>query len=232
MIKTIFFDADETLYPEKHLKVRAELETAEFIADHLKLPLNSVWDVFYKEKWDTLTSGDKTPYSNSRENWYKKTLASLNGHSLTSFELADYYWDIINKHIEPYYDVILALPKLAEKYDLYIVTDEYIEIIKRKIKSLGFEKYFKDVISGEHVNLQKPDKALFELALKTTQADIETTLMIGDYPAKDIKGAKGTGLKTALLKRGHYYKPILEEEIPDIYISNFINLERDIEELL
>ena len=231
MIETIFFDADDTLYPEKHLKIRAELETAELISKETGIDLRMVWEAFYGSKWEALKAVDNTPYINSRENWYKKTLKKLKITKLTSFELADYYWDVINKHIEPYYDVALALPKLAMKYDLYILTDEYIDIINRKLASMGFDKYFKDTISGEHVNVQKPNSELFKLALEKAEADVNTTLMIGDNPRKDIRGANALGMKTALLKRGHYYRPKLPAEKPDIFIENYIELEKQIQSL-
>jgi len=40
MIKTLFFDADETLYSKKHLKIRAELKTAEYIASEAVIDLS------------------------------------------------------------------------------------------------------------------------------------------------------------------------------------------------
>ncbi len=124
-----------------------------------------------------------------------------------------------------YEDFKLILPKLKTKYNLYVVTDELLEIQKEKLKILGVIDSFKNIISSTQVNLIKPNPEIFEYALKVTKSNREETIMIGDNPYRDIEGAKKAGLKTGWFKRGKYeYYQLEDKNIPDIVITNYIEL--------
>ena len=124
-----------------------------------------------------------------------------------------------------YEDFKLILPKLKTKYNLYVVTDELLEIQKEKLKILGVIDSFKNIISSTQVNLIKPNPEIFEYALKVTKSNREETIMIGDNPYRDIEGAKKAGLKTCWFKRGKYeYYQLEDKNIPDIVITNYIEL--------
>ena len=54
--------------------------------------------------------------------------------------------------------------------------------------------------------------------------------MIGDNPARDIKGGNSIGMNTVWLQRGkYYYYPQKEGEIPTVTIKNFTQLIQKIE---
>jgi len=52
------------------------------------------------------------------------------------------------------------------------------------------------VIVSEAVGLRKPETAIFELACRVVDADVESSVFIGDNPVVDMERAKMAGMKT------------------------------------
>ena len=55
-------------------------------------------------------------------------------------------------------------------------------------------KYFTHVITSEVSNSMKPQKEIFEYALKKTSGNLGECIMIGDNPNADIQGALNAGM--------------------------------------
>lgn len=165
------------------------------------------------------------PNRNNRTIWYDELLKRLKCDNINAEYLSQKYWDIIRNNIELYEDLKMVLSELKNKYNLYILTDELLDIQKTKIKTLNIESDFKEIISSTNIGKLKPDKEVFEYALKVTNSDKSETVMIGDNPFRDIEGAKKAGLKTIWFKRGkYYYYPIKKENMPDFVITNYCDL--------
>ncbi|MCL2023791.1 MAG: HAD family hydrolase [Oscillospiraceae bacterium] len=228
MIKTIFFDVDGTLYEEQHAKIKAEAHTVQLIAQRIERSITEVYELYMKAKWTVLNSSDRNPERNNRTLWYREMFAQgagveMNSKGLTAEKLSGNYWRILNENIEPYADLLLALPLLARKYELHILTDELYDVCQSKLETLGLRHFFGKVISAEHAGALKPHRELFDYALTAAGASADTTLMVGDYPAGDIAGAKSAGWHTALARRGqHFYQPHLPNEQPDYIVNSYL----------
>ena len=105
--------------------------------------------------------------------------------------------------LEPYAMVIPTLIKLREKgLKLAIISDAprlnaWIRLVEMRIHD-----FFDVVITFDDTKLKKPDKAPFEAALRQLKIPAEECLMVGDWPERDIAGAKELGMKTAFAKYG------------------------------
>jgi putative hydrolase of the HAD superfamily len=64
------------------------------------------------------------------------------------------------------------------------------------IKALGIHPYLKSIVISEWAGVQKPDSAIFNLAVEEIGVKPSECWFVGDHPEKDIKGAKKAGLKT------------------------------------
>ena len=62
------------------------------------------------------------------------------------------------------------------------------------IKNSNLADYFTEVITSEASNSLKPNKEIFEYALKVSNANVETSIMIGDNEDADIQGAINAGM--------------------------------------
>ncbi len=93
---------------------------------------------------------------------------------------------------------IEVLEYLQKKYSLHIITNGFEEVQHIKMKHSGIEGYFLNTITSEAAGFKKPDIRIFEYALKTADARVENSLMIGDNLEADIIGAREAGLHQLL----------------------------------
>lgn len=80
--------------------------------------------------------------------------------------------------------------------------------VERDLVSAGFEERFETVIDSHVVGVEKPDPAIFEIALERMKLDRERTIFVGDLPAVDVVGARAAGIGAVLLDRHDLYRDI------------------------
>ena len=243
MTTTLIFDADGTLYDETMPKAKAELLTAKLIASRTGYGEGEVYSRFREVKGEITQSGSLSPDRNNRTVWYAETLRRLNTlHSdialrsdaesditaaskIDAYEASCHYWEVVYGEIEPYFDLVYILPELQSRYRLAVLTDELYDIQVEKVKRLGLSGYFTEIISSEQAGVTKPDKRLFEYALNRLGVSAGESMMIGDNPSADIRGARSVGMRTAWLHRGkYYYYPTGENERADVVFENYLRL--------
>ncbi len=87
-----------------------------------------------------------------------------------------------------------ALTALKEKYKLSIVTNGFSHVQKAKYKSLSLNKWFESFVISEDVNLSKPQKEIFDIALREIGEIHSGTLMVGDSLSSDYRGSINAGI--------------------------------------
>jgi putative hydrolase of the HAD superfamily len=95
-------------------------------------------------------------------------------------------------HLFPHTREILDY--LKPKYKLHVITNGFDESQAKKMNSSGLSDYFELVVTSETTGHKKPDPRIFQYALEQAGAIKENSLMIGDNPNSDIKGAYGAGI--------------------------------------
>ena len=103
-----------------------------------------------------------------------------------------------------------TLEYLQAKYTLHIISNGFKESTELKIGNTGLAKYFCTIFISEIIGFNKPDKAIFEYALSTTEASASESLMIGDSLEADIRGAQDFGMKAI------YFNPARSEKPDDV----------------
>jgi len=103
-----------------------------------------------------------------------------------------------------------TLSYLKEKYTLHVISNGFKESTEMKINNNGLDIYFENVIISEVVGVNKPDRAIFDHALKLAQADVSESVMIGDSIEADIRGAQDYGMKAI------YFNPEGKEKPADV----------------
>ncbi|MDF2454646.1 MAG: yjjG [Cytophagaceae bacterium] len=94
-----------------------------------------------------------------------------------------------------------VLDYLRKKYVLHILTNGFRETQRTKLKSAGLDHYFEHVIHADESGYMKPDKRMFDYALKTTGTEIHQCIMIGDDLYADVLGAKNIGMDHVFVNR-------------------------------
>ena len=86
------------------------------------------------------------------------------------------------------------LDYLYGKYEMSVITNGFKEVQYDKIQKSGLSKYFRKIFISEEIGAQKPDKQIFEYAVKSMNAKKKKSLMIGDSWDADIIGALNFGI--------------------------------------
>lgn len=88
--------------------------------------------------------------------------------------------------------------------------------------SSPIKKYFEDAIFSCDIGVLKPDKRIYEIALRKMGVEPEKAMFIGDGGSEELRGAKGLGMRTILST--HFTKEIWPDkshEYADIVIDRF-----------
>lgn len=106
-------------------------------------------------------------------------------------------------------------------YKVGLVSNGKSPFQERNFRALGFKDLFDCVIVSEAVGVRKPDKAIFELACRTVDADLNVSYFIGDNPKADMEGAKSAGMKTIYVP---VYPDVAECKYADVTFSDLHEL--------
>lgn len=200
--KHLFFDLDHTLWDFeanaketlrllslKHDFVKKGVHDFEFFFERYSYHNNKLWERYTKGtiKQDELR-------------WKRMWLSLLDfkiaDETLSKALAVDFLDDLPNRQkLFPYTIEILEY-LTAKNYVLHLITNGFNNIQHNKLYNSNLTKYFKEVITSEKANSLKPNKEIFEFALKATYASTEESIMIGDNIDADIKGAMNAGLDT------------------------------------
>lgn len=93
-------------------------------------------------------------------------------------------------------DVDATLTALARHYRLGVITNG-----NAQIERLGLAHHFAFALRAESINISKPDRRVFEHALKLGQASAAETVHVGDQPIDDVEGAQQAGIRTIWINR-------------------------------
>jgi putative hydrolase of the HAD superfamily len=108
--------------------------------------------------------------------------------------MAELYHQRVSRKSNLFPGVRETLTYLKEKYNLYIITNGFVEIQTNKLESSALSQYFKRIFMAEATGFQKPDRRFFYHALSSVNAKKSESMMIGDDLEADIVGAKEAGI--------------------------------------
>lgn len=214
-IKHVFFDLDHTLWDfdrnsaltfEKIFKLhRLQLDVAKFLSFYEPINL-SYWKLYRDEKIDK----DVLRYRRLKDTFDAAAVA-----------IED---DIINKISDDYIAHLASfthlfdgtfelLDYLRPNYKLHIITNGFQEAQQNKMDSSKISAYFNTMTNAELAGVKKPNRGIFELALKLANAHPQESIMIGDNYEADILGARDAGFEVILFD---YHKAETSADIKKI----------------
>lgn len=105
--------------------------------------------------------------------------------------------------LRPYPGVKETLTRLKEMgLKLGVVSDGVRLKAWMRLNATGLDGLFDVVVMHEDTGKKKPDKEPFLKALSELNLLPEECLFVGDWPERDIEGAKAVGMKTCLAEYG------------------------------
>ena len=197
MIKAVIFDIDNTLTDFMKMKRTAVDAAVEGMMD-AGLPgakddlVKEVFDVYWKEGIEDQKIFDKILKAKLGRIDYKILAGGILAYRRSKNGTMTLY-PRVNK-------TLIELMQLGIKRT--VISDAPKMEVWLRIVSLGLHHYFDDIITSEDFGVKKPDPKPYRRALEVLGTKPDETLMVGDWPDRDIKGAKGVGMRTAWAKYG------------------------------
>lgn len=123
--------------------------------------------------------------------------------SMLVFGISGYDWHDLNRQYlnnmalqtRLFPETIETLRALKAKgYLMHIITNGFKEVQQAKLDNCGLNHFFPDVFISEDIQTTKPNRRIFEHALKSVNASKKKSIMIGDSWNTDIVGAIEFGI--------------------------------------
>jgi phosphoserine phosphatase len=120
----------------------------------------------------------------------------------TSPELVDLWRTTRMAALTRYPETLAVLDHWSARMPVALVTNGASRLQRAKLAVTELAPYFATVIVSEEVGVGKPDPAPFQAALKALDLSADQVVMVGNDPARDVAGARATGIRPIWVDRG------------------------------
>jgi putative hydrolase of the HAD superfamily len=205
MYKHVFIDLDDTIW-DFHANAKLSLQEVYENRDLKRYfeDFEHFFTIYAKrnlELWEMYGKGEISKEFLMVERFrHPLSLMGVDNDEL-AIQIGDEFLDILptKTMLVPY--AIELLDYLLPKYSLTIISNGFVEVQYKKLRSSNIEHYFSHIVLSEAAGALKPDKRIFEYALELNNAIASETIMIGDSYAADIVGARNAGIDQVFLKQ-------------------------------
>tara|TARA_Y100001970_G_scaffold270291_1_gene363970 strand:- start:2 stop:676 length:675 start_codon:yes stop_codon:yes gene_type:complete len=200
MIKAILFDLDNTLLDFISVKKKSvdaailAMIEAGLIIDK-QVARDSIFEIYDNKGYE---------YQEVFDDFLISKIGKLDYKILASAIVA--YRKTKEASIMLYPNVSNTLIRLAkEGYKLAVLSDAPSREAWVRLYSVNLHHLFDVVVTYNDTNKLKPSPEPFNKAIELLKVSPEEIIMIGDWPDRDVVGAKSAGMKTAFAKYGDVF---------------------------
>jgi len=195
MVKTIFFDLDDTLLDFR----KAEAEALRHALPAFGIdPAPAVLERYHEinmAQWRLLEEG-KLTRDQVLLRRYELLFAEL-GVACAPAEVCEAYERGLAGEVWFISGAQELLEALSPRYDLYLATNGTAAVQHSRLRLAGLERYFKGIFISEEVGADKPSAEYFHRCFAAVPAfDPSAALMVGDSLTSDIRGGRNAGIRT------------------------------------
>ena len=197
MLKAIVFDLDNTLVDFMSMKNQAVDAAIDAMVDAGigldRTEVKSRIDAIYKERG--------IEYQQVFDDLIYDIFQKLDHRILASGIIA--YRRAREAALKPYPHVTATLVELVRRgVKLAVLTDAPSREAWLRLCYINFHHLFSVAVTFDDTQEHKPSKKPFLKVLEILGTPPDQTLMVGDWPERDIAGAKAVGMKTAFARYG------------------------------
>lgn len=218
-IKHIFFDLDHTLWDYERNSIAAlgelhvRFKLAEFVSFEGFL---KTYQKVNEKLWHKFNNG-QIERDYIKKYRFAEVLQKLKIHiDHQPSDLHDFFLSNCSNRSEVFPYCHETLSYLKEKYPMAIITNGFPEAQYPKMSAASLNQYFDEIVISQEVGYRKPEKEIFDLSLRRLNARAETSVMIGDNPKTDIRGARDAGLQTIFFNPKGTHKSVSEYQIESL----------------
>jgi putative hydrolase of the HAD superfamily len=214
MIKAIVFDLDNTLVDFMAMKKQAIDAAIDSMVDAgLELERADI-----KDRIDTIYKERGIEYQQVFDDLIFGIFQKIDHRVLAAGIIA--YRRAREAALKPYPHVTATLMELSRRgIKLALLSDAPSREAWLRLCYINFHHIFSNVVTFDDTGERKPSPKPFKKALELLGVKPEEALMVGDWPERDIKGAKAVGMKTAFARYGDTFGTIEHDadyELKDI----------------
>ena len=215
MIKAVIFDLDNTLLDFMQMK---EYAVKAAIASMIEAGL----DIDPDKSYETIIGiYEEEGWENQQvfNDFLNKTIGEVNNKYLAAGIVA--YRRAREANLLLYPNVNHTLVELIRRgMKLAVVSDAPSREAWMRIYYLNLHHHFDVVLTFDDTNVRKPSPIPFEMALSQLNIEAEEALMVGDWPERDVVGAKKLGIRTIFARYGDAFGTVdsgTDWDINDVY---------------
>ncbi len=204
-LQAVLFDLDNTLLDFMRMKRMASDAAARaMVSAGADFPFGSeeAGDILFG-KYLSNIEGDTVFEDFLREHHQQKlTLSQHNVDKITAAAV-NAYLEAKRIQLQAYPTVKRTLLELARRgLRMGVLTDAPRFKAYQRLDATGLTDFFEFVVTACDHGSQKPAERTFHEALDLLGLRPQEVLMVGDWPERDIEGAKGVGMRTAFAAYG------------------------------
>jgi putative hydrolase of the HAD superfamily len=213
-IRAVLFDLDNTLVDLMRMKRTASDAAARaMVAAGADFPFSSdeAGDILFGDYLQDLESD--TVFADFLKKHHRQRL-SLSQHHVDRItaHAVDAYLKAKMLQTEPYAGVRRTLIALTRAgFRLGVLTDAPRFKAYQRLAAAGLVDFFEFVLTFTDSDARKPHEKTFRAALDLFGMPPQQVLMVGDWPEKDLAGAKAVGMRTAWAAYGKPGAPVPPE---------------------
>lgn len=219
---TIFDDkhspSDTVLYSERRQNfLRAELQRCGYDVspEQMRAAYQAAWK-YFDDLW-----GKQIAFGTA--DGVREMLRALKAElPQKNFERVRQYFEEAYQDPQPLDGTLQALPKLAEKYPLALISDTAWtpgRVLRQIFKRYKILDCFQVLVFSGEVGKTKPHPQMFQLALDGLRVPPQACMHIGDLQHTDIAGAKAVGMRAAWIHRPVYAGAEQKDYKPEVIVS-------------
>ena len=197
MLRAVIFDLDNTLTDfmrMKRVSVKAAIE--EMIDAGLKMSpeeaTQKLFDIYDREGIE-----DQRVFDRFLEEEFGEVDPMIHTAAIFGYRRGREYTLVLYPHVKK---TLLSLAKRGLK--LAVLSDAPRYQAWSRLCYLQLQHFFDHVITFEDTAVRKPDPAPFLRAIELLDMHPDEVIMIGDWPARDMVGGSGVGIKTVYARYG------------------------------
>ena len=103
--------------------------------------------------------------------------------------------------LQLYAESLEVIQTVARTCQIGMITNGPAEIQREKLRLLKLLEIFPSAIISGEVGVWKPERAIFEMALRQTGVAANDAAYVGDSPAHDVPGAQAAGMRAIWINR-------------------------------
>ena len=200
MIKAVIFDLDNTLLDFMRMKTMAINAALNGMIEagmvmHRSTACKRIFEIYESKGWE---------YQEVLDDFIIEETGTLNYKILAGGIVAYKKAKEASLILYPYVNsTLISLSKMGLK--LGVVSDAPSREAWVRICSVNLHHIFDAIVTFHDTGVHKPSPEPFEKISSLLEVPLINSLMVGDWPERDVIGAKKLGMKTAFAKYGDVF---------------------------